>query len=156
GLFGGKPRSRERIFLEESQQHRGDFLAAAWARMSAVAGKILTFPYQAVRLARRRAVGPEVRTPEKQWRFHRALLHITIKRGIPFDLIADQPTHNECRLVREWFRIQSRVRMARVDTAAEISDAQIRETRLSILDNGQRVLLQFFAVIGKVAGRSLV
>ena len=57
------PRTRQRIGLEELEQHVRHFPPAALAGMSAVAGQVFAFPRQAVGFAGRGAVSPEVWAP---------------------------------------------------------------------------------------------
>ncbi len=83
------------IGLEKVQQLFGHFLAAGITGMSAVASEISAIPNQSVTLARCRPVGPKIRPPQQQWRFHVAPFRIVIQVGVCIDLTLNQPAHDK-------------------------------------------------------------
>src|SRR5438046_1726812 len=77
-----KPRLRRRVALEKPQQQLHDLFAAGGAGVGAVATEVVAFPDQVVALAAFDAVGPEIRAPEDNRRFHRALGGVAIELGV--------------------------------------------------------------------------
>ncbi len=121
--------------------------------MGAVARQVFPLPHQAVLLARRRAVAPQVRSPEQHRRLHRAARGVVVEVGVALDLVADQPADRERTFVGIRLRVQRRRHIARVDTAGEERDPAVREALLRVLNDGKRVRLQLLAVVAEFAGR---
>ena len=113
------------VGLEEAEQLIGHFLATRIAGMGAIADQIAALPNEPVAFARRGSVGPEVRAPKQQRRFHIAPFRIVIQVGVLIDLTLNQPAHDESTFVRTGFRVESSVGISSVDATSQIGDPQI-------------------------------
>src|SRR5262245_24667410 len=115
--------------------------------MRAVAGKVLTLPDQIIDLAALGAIGPQVRPPQEQRCFHLAPLAVEVEFCGSLDLILNEPPDRKRRLIGVRFRVERSRGVTPVDTAAQISDAQIGETCFGIVQYRQRIALEFLAML---------
>src|SRR5262249_18177038 len=105
--------------------------------------QILALVNEAITLPRRGAVGPEVRAPQQ----HRRLG----QRRVTLNLVADQPADDEGTLVSIRLRVEPAGAVTRINPAAEIDDPEVREPRLRVIDDRQRVAVELLAVLGQLA-----
>src|ERR1043165_1917154 len=96
--------------------------------MRAVAFELVARPRQAVR-ARIEPVRPEIGRPRQPRRDGWAEVageRVDLAGALLFDLRLDQPLHREAGLVRVRLRVPRRRRVAGVDAAREVGEADVR------------------------------
>src|SRR6266542_7156836 len=105
--------------------------------MRAVALEFRARPGETVR-ARVWAVGPEVGGPRQPWRGGGPEVagdRIDLAAALLLDLRLDEPLHRERRLVRVRLRVQRRRRVAGVDAAREVGEADVRVAHFQRADD---------------------
>src|ERR1043165_6320886 len=90
-----KPPARAFVRLEKVQQQCGRLLAAGFVGMELIRAHLVLRPRQSVKLARRVALRPEIRTPEDERRFHFTARGIEVELRITVDLALHNPARAE-------------------------------------------------------------
>ena len=120
-----EPRLRRGISLEEIEQKARDLGAAGLAGMGAVGREIPRLVSQGTHGTRRGAIGPEIRAPEEQRRSHRATHSVEVELCAARDLILNQPTDGERRLVGIGFGVERGCGIPSVNATRDVNEAQV-------------------------------
>src|SRR5690606_23507931 len=129
-----KPTPRRLVRLQKSEESLRDLPCPGSARVSAVGYrcKIPSFPCQTVARARRRAVGPEIGSPQEDGSDHLSLCRIGVVAWVTFDLLLDQAAHRKGTFVGKRLRIEIADGVPGVRTAGEVHDAEIGVASLGL------------------------